>query len=242
MSYTIRPATEADAPELANINIASFSHQALWSNLFPSTPSTSTTSPSSSTSTNYTQAHPLKTARCLAKLLAPHVHVLVAIDNHTEKIVGYARWAFPTMDPEISTVGLLSPSNEALLKEHADGKAYPEGMRVDVYEAFWALLKDKQGLFVGEGDFVLEFLATLPSAQGKGVGTALLQWGIEQADKRNARVYLEATTDGYALYQKYGWRDLEVMELDFTAFGGVGSQKWFAMMRERGGVVPAVAA
>ncbi|OOF98058.1 hypothetical protein ASPCADRAFT_205328 [Aspergillus carbonarius ITEM 5010] len=226
MPFTIRPATEHDAPELAHINIASFRHQPFWTNFLPT----------SSPTTDLQTALQLKTARCLSKLIAPDVHVLVATDTTTNKIIGYARWAFPARDPETSTVE-LSPEGKGLVGEYSNGKALPEGMRQDVYDAFWKMLKEKSEVWVREGDFVLEFLATLPEAQGKGVGTALLKWGMEQADKRNARVYLEATTDGYALYRKFGWEELEVMEMDFTEFGGVGAQKWFAMMRGRMGGV-----
>ncbi|PWY93424.1 acyl-CoA N-acyltransferase [Aspergillus sclerotioniger CBS 115572] len=225
MTFTIRPATEHDAAELATINIASFRHQPFWKNLFPS---------ATNSTKDITTALPLKTARCLSKLAAPEVHVLVATDTTTGKIIGYARWAFPASDKETSIVELSAEGKE-LFEKHDNGKAFPEDMRRDVYEAFWKMLKDKSEVLVQEKDFVLEFLATLPEAQGKGVGTALLKWGIEQADKRNARVYLEATEDGYALYKKYGWEDLEVMEMDFEEFGGAGRQKWIAMMRGRAG-------
>ncbi|PWY85894.1 acyl-CoA N-acyltransferase [Aspergillus heteromorphus CBS 117.55] len=207
MPFTIRYATEQDAPNLAIINIVSFRHQPMWDNLFPSV--------------NIDGVLPLKTARCLDKLVSPQVHVVAAVDDETGQIIGYARWVIPG---EPTSVVELSPVGAETLAGHANGKAYPENMRKDVHARFWDMLKGKQESYVQEDDFVLEFLATIPEAQGKGVGTALLRWGLERADARNARVYLEATTDGYSLYRKFGWEDLEEMRMDFTELGGRGAQ------------------
>ncbi|XRM47639.1 hypothetical protein ABZX51_010608 [Aspergillus tubingensis] len=217
MPFTIRYATEQDAPHLANINVVSFNHQALWPTLFPNVDIPGTL--------------PLKTARCLDKLRSPEVHVVVAVDDDSGKVIGYSRWQFPK-DYETSVVELSSEGLDAL-SAHDDGKAYPEGLNMEAYQAFKELLADLQRAHFEEGDIMLEFLATLPEAQGNGVGTALLKWGIERADARNARVYLEATKDGYPLYWKHGWRDLQVAGLDFTKYGGTGSQEWVAMRRDR---------
>lgn len=62
------------------------------------------------------------------------------------------------------------------------------------------------------------------------MGSTLLRWGIEQAVKRQVGVFLEATMDGYSLYRKFGWQDLEEVSIEFSKWGGEGSQK-FVMMR-----------
>lgn len=60
-----------------------------------------------------------------------------------------------------------------------------------------------------------------------------LKWGLEKADASKRRVYLEATPEGYPLYYKYGWRPVEEQfTLDFTQYGGVGSQTFVVMMRD----------
>ena len=79
----------------------------------------------------------------------------------------------------------------------------------------------------------LDFLATLPESQGRGVGTKLLQWGMDIADEQDARIYLEATLDGYPLYLKHGWRPLQDLVLDFEPFGGKGTAKYIIMIRDR---------
>lgn len=52
--------------------------------------------------------------------------------------------------------------------------------------------------------------------QGKGVGSALLRWGTELADgegEGGLPVWLEASPEGYGLYRKFGFEDVEVQDL-----------------------------
>lgn len=69
-----------------------------------------------------------------------------------------------------------------------------------------------------------------PSYQHQGVGQALLQWGLDQADAQSLEVYLESSEDGLRLYEKndfelVGWNILA----DEKSEGG--SLKWPAMKR-----------
>lgn len=60
----------------------------------------------------------------------------------------------------------------------------------------------------------------------------MLRWGIERADAVQARIYLEATPEGYPLYCKYGWKTVEHAILDYSSVGGVGTQAFIIMIRE----------
>lgn len=75
-------------------------------------------------------------------------------------------------------------------------------------------------------------LCVLPKYQGMKIGGALLEWGMRQADAMNARIYLEATVDGLPAYLRYGWEVVQEIMLDFTRYGGVGSQKFALMIRQ----------
>ncbi|RAH64118.1 GNAT family N-acetyltransferase [Aspergillus aculeatinus CBS 121060] len=248
-TYTIRRATEPDAPHLAHINITAFEPTPFWRNLFPALDRRAT--------------YPLKLARTLTKLADGASHLLVAEDPATGAVVGYARWTVPgprAPAPASSGAIALSPANQDLVtafRRAGDGDgvgALPPGTNLAVHSRFWGELERLKAKYLREGDFgafsphllpwdhandkgegaVLEFLATLPEAQGQGVASGLLRWGLERADARNARVYLEATEEGYPVYRKYGWRDLEVLELDFAELGGRSErQRWVMMMRER---------
>ncbi|RAK82583.1 GNAT family N-acetyltransferase [Aspergillus fijiensis CBS 313.89] len=261
--FTIRRATEPDAPHLAHINITAFEPTPFWRNLFPALDRRAT--------------YPLKLARTLTKLADSASHLLVAEDPATGAVVGYARWTVPGPPAPASSGPIaLSPANQDLVtafRQAGDG-ALPPGTNLAIHSRFWGDLERLKAKYLREGDFgaffpvfflgvasfflfflgvvvvskvgdhanskglgegaVLEFLATLPEAQGQGVASGLLRWGLERADARNARVYLEATEEGYPVYRKYGWRDLEVLELDFAGLGGRSErQRWVMMMRER---------
>ena len=53
----------------------------------------------------------------------------------------------------------------------------------------------------------LEMLATDPKYQGKGAGSMMMRWGLEQADEQCTEAYLEASPDAVPLYEKFGFRE-----------------------------------
>ncbi|KAE8371248.1 acyl-CoA N-acyltransferase [Aspergillus bertholletiae] len=196
----IHYATESEAVGLAHLNIASFRHQIMWRNALPGT--------------DPEVCIPMKHARCLEKLASPDVHVFSAVDTSTDHIVGYARWTIPWEENkvELSEEGSAMVANAASLK--------PQEIRDEIWTETFTRMKEKRAVHITKDDMVLDLLAILPEYQGKGIGSKLLRWGIQQADARNARIYLEATIEGYPLYHKYGWyEDIpEAVECVQTAF------------------------
>ena len=68
--------------------------------------------------------------------------------------------------------------------------------------------------------WILMHMTTRPSQRGKGAARLLIQWGIEQAEKRGAPAYLEAGVLGRPVYEKMGfWQVGELMELNLRPFG-----------------------
>lgn len=59
----------------------------------------------------------------------------------------------------------------------------------------------------------------------------LMRWGCEQADKDNLPVYLESSSVGLPLYQRFGFNELQRKILDLTKYGGHGEDYNFAMVR-----------
>lgn len=83
------------------------------------------------------------------------------------------------------------------------------------------------------GGLVLETLTIDPSAQGLGIGSKMLDRGLEDAKNLGlTEAWLEASDAGYPLYRKYGWKDVEVMTVDFAKYGAVGSTSVTIMKRE----------
>lgn len=65
----------------------------------------------------------------------------------------------------------------------------------------------------------LSFLFIDPKAQGKGVGGALLSWGLEKADAANPPlpVVLESSPVGRPIYEKKGFQIVDTIVLKDVA-------------------------
>lgn len=50
-------------------------------------------------------------------------------------------------------------------------------------------------------------LATRPEYQRQGAGFALIKWGCDLADKDGVCLYVDSSTEGAPLYQKFGFVD-----------------------------------
>lgn len=66
---------------------------------------------------------------------------------------------------------------------------------------------------------MLEFLVVDPQVQGTGAGTALLSWGVEQADRLGVAMCLESTPAGLRLYKRFGFREVHSLRADMKLFG-----------------------
>lgn len=78
----------------------------------------------------------------------------------------------------------------------------------------------------------LKLLHTDPKHQRRGAASLLLQSMVDEADKLGLPVLLESSEEGHKLYQKYGFKDVEVLEIDMSKWRhGIAHLSW-AMVRE----------
>ncbi len=62
--------------------------------------------------------------------------------------------------------------------------------------------------------FYLFFLATLPSRQGKGLGSALLKTTLSRLDREGIGAYLEASSQSNVrLYERHGFRTIQELHI-----------------------------
>ena len=65
-------------------------------------------------------------------------------------------------------------------------------------------------------------VAVLPEWQGKGVGKRLLEWGVQQADKKGLDSWADVREATLGLFEKFGWKQVGVVEVDLA--NGVGDE------------------
>ncbi|KAK0119291.1 hypothetical protein ONS95_008138 [Cadophora gregata] len=85
----------------------------------------------------------------------------------------------------------------------------------------------------------LALLMTDPRYQRRGIGTALLEWGHEMADREGVPCFLIASPVGHPLYAHVGWKEIGVMEVDLKEWAefakggdmGWGTYRFYYMLR-----------
>ncbi|KAJ8105806.1 hypothetical protein OPT61_g9958 [Boeremia exigua] len=99
---------------------------------------------------------------------------------------------------------------------------------------FGGMMQKKKKIMGTRPYLYLHMLHTDPEYQGRGAGGALLEWGKDKADELGLPIYLESSTKGHKFYRKHGFKDIEVLEIDFTPYGG-SVHRQPLMMREVSG-------
>jgi GNAT superfamily N-acetyltransferase len=80
---------------------------------------------------------------------------------------------------------------------------------------------------------VLNILMTDPEHHRRGAGALHLQWGIEEAAKLGLPMYLEGSTFGRPLYERFGFKIYKVVTFDLAKYGaGSGTEENCVMMRD----------
>jgi len=62
----------------------------------------------------------------------------------------------------------------------------------------------------------------LPSHQRLGIASSMIQYAITHLHLDTLPVWLCAQPDGYHLYRKFGWRDVESVEMRLEEWAGEG--------------------
>lgn len=83
----------------------------------------------------------------------------------------------------------------------------------------------------GEAHWLLATLGTHPAFEGKGAGRMLIRWGLEKADEKAERCFVDSSLTAEGLYRKFGF-EVEVGVLELGTQGEEGNQRWVGLMRE----------
>ena len=63
----------------------------------------------------------------------------------------------------------------------------------------------------------------------------LIGEGLADADRDNARTYIEASPAGYELYLRHGWEQVDEIVIDIGKYGGRGVATEKLLLRKAGG-------
>ncbi|KAJ5778785.1 acetyltransferase [Penicillium odoratum] len=74
----------------------------------------------------------------------------------------------------------------------------------------------------GRKYLVLQALATSPSFQCRGIGSQLIQWGIDIADAEKLPCWVHASPAGHNLYKKAGFQEIGSSEYDLESISSEG--------------------
>lgn len=137
----------------------------------------------------------------------PTARIVKAFDPTTGQIVAVGHWHF-----------YLSPSTDVSV--FPPFRYPPDGNPALGAHFFGSLLRTQEEHMRGQAYIFMRLLVVLPPYQGKGIGTRLLRWGLEQADQLGVKVWIDASPAGLGLYKKLGWEEVSTLEIQLKEWGG----------------------
>lgn len=79
---------------------------------------------------------------------------------------------------------------------------------------------------------VLDFLAVPPENRRQGIGTALVESGVREAERLGLDIFVHSKEAGLGVYGRLGFRRLEHVVLDDSKFGGNGKYGAYFLLKE----------
>ncbi|WEW59109.1 hypothetical protein PRK78_004578 [Emydomyces testavorans] len=221
-TYQILPVEESDALEMAKVEALAFKSQEFSTIVFGGCTPT---------------IHEFRAQR-FKRIMAEDTTVRFAKVMVDGRLAAFAQWNLH-LDPNWHVEGRRDEKNaEFKEKEGWRDEKIPElppGANAEAFHEFYGWLVDVRRRWMGgQKHLLLSLLVTLPEFQGRGIGSALLRDGFAVAAEHNVPVWLEASEEGYSLYKRLGFEDVEAFELDLTKYGGRTVSRGVGMIRAAG--------
>jgi ribosomal protein S18 acetylase RimI-like enzyme len=196
MPLTLRPATVSDAPDLLDIYFSAFSDNPLSQLRFPR---------------NNPAVYDFLYNLIISGMADPDAHYLCITSTTpdspgTETLIALARWNGPSAPSPLDHQPVIP--------------TWPSGADVELSNHYFrSLVQARERLMAGRRHWHLALLATRPEFQGRGAAGMLMRWGLERADEEALEAYVEASPQGEALYERFGFRERERLILDLEGKG-----------------------
>lgn len=203
-TFTIHPCTPSDLPSMQKIYTHSFENDAFRLARWPA----STVPPST--------FNPWITNVFAKYLRTPHTMTWKVVENSTGNIAGWTHWS-PAHEVSVEEEESQKKEEEREEREREEKgeEKFPVGSVVEICEAKVEGWKGLRERWYRRGDMYLIYVLTIsPTYQKLGLGTYLLNSILSLADSQSKSCYLEATAAGYPIYERVGFKTVEVMEVD----------------------------
>ncbi|KAJ4391861.1 hypothetical protein N0V93_005481 [Gnomoniopsis smithogilvyi] len=229
-SIRIRDATVDDSLQaIARVYFEGFSTTVLHQRLFPGGGSPSAKEKYMCRLRKDVSLDPFSTSpvRVIVKVaeLLPH-------NGEEPKIIALAKWKFVK---ESLPVEMWKVKKQDVVTEEEVG----EGVNLELWRTFNGKMQQFQAEAMrGDRCLHLGSLVCHPDYRGLGAARALLQWGVELADKERIPAFLEASPHCYPLYKRFGFQDIGMYEFALPDTGLIDDKDLGAEMCPEWGAKP----
>ncbi|CAN8097842.1 unnamed protein product [Discula destructiva] len=112
-------------------------------------------------------------------------------------------------------------------------RQFPPQVNAEACDLLFNRLNQLEPKHMGDRPHVyFSIIFTDPKHQGRGAGTMLLRRCLEDAANAGLPIYLNASADAHELYLKHQFRDLELIETDFSKWGLAEPIRTWAMEKK----------
>lgn len=165
----------------------------------------------------------------LHQALDPRIILVAAVA--AGQVVGIAKWSVPACLSRSETIFESTYRKAVEFKDYfEDWVSPPRWMSGNCVKQYSKAQKACAESFLGSGKldkvWYLKSLAVHPSFQRKGIGSALMDWGLRKAGSRGEMVYLEASDKGKELYLRNGFVSLGELVVGSEAFAVETCMSW----------------
>ncbi|KAL4723370.1 hypothetical protein ACLX1H_009866 [Fusarium chlamydosporum] len=175
-STTIRPATQDDVPRMVEVFFSAFSSSTLNERCFPA----------SSPEVQVWQE------TLIQKNIDDKNGNYMIVAEQDSRILGWARWVRREQPPPAKNLAC---------------DTFPASGDQETARHFFQLNSDATIKYVaGEKHWFLSTIAVAKEGQRRGVGSALMKFGVERADEEGWMSYLNSSHEGKGLYEKFGFK------------------------------------
>ncbi|KAH8672673.1 hypothetical protein BGZ60DRAFT_405359 [Tricladium varicosporioides] len=163
------------------------------------------------------------------------ITALIENEKGEREVVGWACWAFRGFDGpffvsektigeeerKVSEAAILLPTERGKGKAKEEERKNPEGIQrlgeiTNRSMMEWSTKLSPEG----SKNMILCAITVNPLFQGKGVGKALISWGLEIADCEGVYTWVHASDAGWRAFEKRGFKEAGRLEVDLDEYSG----------------------